>query len=643
MPIPANALDKSNYLRLLLMGFPKCGKAQPTDEPVLTPTGWREIGSLRVGDLVIGSDGAPTKVVGVFPQGVKPVVRVIADDGASTRCCTEHLWLTTTRRELRAGRYHPPRLKGGARNAPRPHIPTRRVGQGTVKSAALIAETLDAFHYLPALRAPVRFAPLDSNGPPLDPYYLGLLLGDGGFTNTQPRWTKKDPKLRSMFVVEVERCGDRAVISDELSYEVKGGRTKAALEGLGLYGHKSVEKFIPQRYLRASPADRLALLRGLCDTDGHASLHKNGRGSSQCEYSTMSSRLAEDVVELARGLGGRAYVRDKEAYVGPKSEGHYVGPAWSVMISFNDGTNPFRCSTKADAWLGVEDRQRLWRPRIKEIEDAGEAECVCIAVSSGDHLYVTRGHLLTHNTASAVGTSPRPVYVMNCEGDDALLYARELYPDFEFDRIKGWNSMQQALTDAKKLATDGKIKTVVVDPLSDFAAHLEAEMLAMTDTGNGPDGRRAYPEYNRRIGHVLERLFMLPCNVIVITHYIETGGEIDGQTAKTGEGIVPLLAGKARALVAAKFNDVVWMEMRRGQGRIFVTGPEGRWGPGCRNIDGTKILPADINQLLKAFRNRGKDLKSPGDAETAAKNGVSPDAAKRTVAAPAPVRRVVTR
>lgn len=243
-------------------------------------------------------------------------------------------------------------------------------------------------------------------------------------------------------------------------------------------------------------------------------------------------------------------------------------------------------------------------------------------------------------TAAAVTTSPRPVYVLNCEADDALTYAKERYNSFEFDRIKGWNSMTQALLDAKKMAEAGKVKTVVVDPLSDFGAHLEEECLALTDTGNGPDGRRAYPEFNKRIRHVLEKLFMLPCHVIVITHYIETGGEIDGQTAKTGEGIVPLLPGKARALVAAKFNDVVWMDFVKGE-RVIVTGPMGKWGPGCRNIDGTKVLPADINEFLKALKNRGKDLRAPGEAANASTNGGSGTSPR--VGAPAPVRRIVNR
>src|SRR5690348_12494734 len=68
------------------------GRAQPVDTSVLTPTGWRTLGDLEVGDLVVGSDGMPTPVLGVYPQGRKPVYRVTAQDGASTTACGEHLW-----------------------------------------------------------------------------------------------------------------------------------------------------------------------------------------------------------------------------------------------------------------------------------------------------------------------------------------------------------------------------------------------------------------------------------------------------------------------------------------------------------------------------------------------------------------------
>src|ERR1022692_3104249 len=62
------------------------GRAQPISTGVLTPSGFQQIGSLRIGDLVIGSDGRPTPVIGVYPQGRKEVVRLRTQDGASTLC-----------------------------------------------------------------------------------------------------------------------------------------------------------------------------------------------------------------------------------------------------------------------------------------------------------------------------------------------------------------------------------------------------------------------------------------------------------------------------------------------------------------------------------------------------------------------------
>ena len=84
-------LDPESIPRLLTAGTIEVaplaymrGRAQPVDAPVLTPNGFRPIGRLRVGDLVVGSDGRPTPVLGVYPQGHKPVYRVTTQDGAST-------------------------------------------------------------------------------------------------------------------------------------------------------------------------------------------------------------------------------------------------------------------------------------------------------------------------------------------------------------------------------------------------------------------------------------------------------------------------------------------------------------------------------------------------------------------------------
>jgi AAA domain len=224
-------------------------------------------------------------------------------------------------------------------------------------------------------------------------------------------------------------------------------------------------------------------------------------------------------------------------------------------------------------------------------------------------------------TSLVIATSPSPVRVLLCESDSALTHAvRVAGPNFTFERTKDWNTMSTAIQEARKDAEAGKIKTLIVDPLSDFATVLEEQCLKQTDTGRGPDGRRAYPEYNRRMRHLLEQLFRVPAHLVVVTHYIDTGGgevQPDGggeATPRTGEGIVPLLPGKARALVAARFPDVVWMDYQKGE-RVLVTGPRGAWGPGCRSLGDTQMIPANVNSrdknigiiaLIKAFAESAK-------------------------------------
>ncbi|HYX94922.1 MAG TPA: PhoH family protein, partial [Geodermatophilus sp.] len=80
------------------------GRAQPYDAQVLTPDGFVPMGTLQVGDLVIGSDGTPTPVLGVYPQGRKEVYRVATQDGAWTVACGEHLWTVTTPEDRRRGK-----------------------------------------------------------------------------------------------------------------------------------------------------------------------------------------------------------------------------------------------------------------------------------------------------------------------------------------------------------------------------------------------------------------------------------------------------------------------------------------------------------------------------------------------------------
>ena len=69
---------------------------QPLTAKIVTPTGWTTMGELEIGDKVIGRDGLPTEILGIYPKGEKEVYRVTTTDGTHTECCLDHLWYTET-------------------------------------------------------------------------------------------------------------------------------------------------------------------------------------------------------------------------------------------------------------------------------------------------------------------------------------------------------------------------------------------------------------------------------------------------------------------------------------------------------------------------------------------------------------------
>lgn len=90
-----NALQsiEDDELDLLSLSFPpSTGKAQPLYSKVLTPNGFVNMGDIKVGDEVISGTGNVCKVLGVYPQGIKPIYEITLRDGMKCRCSNEHLW-----------------------------------------------------------------------------------------------------------------------------------------------------------------------------------------------------------------------------------------------------------------------------------------------------------------------------------------------------------------------------------------------------------------------------------------------------------------------------------------------------------------------------------------------------------------------
>jgi phosphate starvation-inducible PhoH-like protein len=360
------------------------GRAQPLDSQVLTPTGFRALGSLNVGDLVIGANGHPTPVIGVYPQGPKPVFRVTTQDGASTVCCGEHLWTVRTRYDKSRGRWR------------------------TIETQEMVGRLRQAHYHrfeLPIVK-PVEFEPTEL---PMDPYALGLLLGDGCLTTTTtPAFATADTELVS--ALEEALVGIEVAHTGGYDYVLRhkhGGRgglrianpVTEILRETGLAGTRSATKFVPDAYLHGTAATRLAILQGLLDADG-GPVPQRGR-SCRVQFCTTSALLRDAVVFLARSLGGVAYWRTRPAE--GRTPGHaqgrdvtYRNDAYVVDLRLPAGLEPFRLERKRARYSAAGGGSPM--RHIESIEPIGMAETMCIQVAAQDSLYVTDDFLVTHNT-----------------------------------------------------------------------------------------------------------------------------------------------------------------------------------------------------------------------------------------------------
>lgn len=368
---------------VLLAGDMGSGKFLRTDEPVRTPSGWVPIGDIAVGDQVFGSDGQPHTVTGVYPQGVLPLYRVTFTDGTQILAGAEHLWAV-----------HSPAMK--ERGRPEKVLSTEQLLTSGLRDAAG-----NPRWYIP-LVAPLQYPAVDL---PLDPYLLGVLLGEGHLPRADPvTLTAVDPQILQGVRAVLPAGVHTVPVGDGNTWRlvVDRGRPdplRRALADLGLLGHRAGEKHIPEVYLRAPVADRLALLQGLLDTGG--GLASTPQAPSGIVFSTTSRALMEGLRELVESLGGTARTQTRLTTHTHDGESRTGRQSWRVCVALPQDIAPFRLARKADSYSP---RPKPLPTRgIADITPVEPGEAVCISVDAPDNLYVTRGHVLTHNTTVSLG------------------------------------------------------------------------------------------------------------------------------------------------------------------------------------------------------------------------------------------------
>lgn len=353
-------------------GVLNCGKAQPLYSNVLTPTGFVAMGSLKVGDTISNPDGGVQTVERIFERGLLDNYKVEFDDGTSVECCDEHLWLVWDK-----------------------YTNAYKV----LELSIIIAKGIKRYSF--PLCSSIYYK-TEEKELPIDPYLLGLLLGDGHICKT----ANSSITITTDFA-NIERAYSRKefdYVYHKYAYRynyvtVTDKDVRRKLKELGYFGTLSHTKFIPEIYKKSSIEDRLELIRGLIDTDGYVD-----KRSSRIEYTTTSKQLCDDVCDLVRSLGAKVSVCEKIGAYTKNGAKVICKKVYRLSIRHYNIESLFTLGRKK---TGRAPQKKIMKS-IKNVFLCGKQQMRCIVVSGDSHTYITDGYNVTHNTFSAVMSVAEP-------------------------------------------------------------------------------------------------------------------------------------------------------------------------------------------------------------------------------------------
>lgn len=398
----------------VIIGPTSFGKALCNKEVVLTPYGYETVEDIKEGDYLIGSNGKKTRVLGIFPQGERAIFRVTFSDGTYYDCDKEHI-LPVNALSQRSGKKYDKSLHKKVYKKDRTFV---NMTLEEIMSVGLYRQG-NRYNFACPTCEKVEF---EGKELPIDPYLIGVMLGDGCLSCGNFSFSPKD---------EIIAENVKAILPKDFKYTITKNKrnlmyfnfNKMAKERI----YEAVErnlradtKYIPSDYLNARVEARIALLQGLMDTDGYVS--KNGF----CEYSTKSSRLANDFAYLVRSLGGVATVRVKQSSYFDKNKNVHIdcGIHYEISFGFTDESiKVCRLPRKQDR-VRYHSKERFQK-FIKSVDYVGKENATCFLVDADDHLFLTRSFNVTHNTSLTTAMASHAA----CSGKKVLQIVFE-------DRIK---------------------------------------------------------------------------------------------------------------------------------------------------------------------------------------------------------------
>jgi len=351
----------------ILAARPGMGKAQPLHSQVLTNNGFVEMGSLSVGDELASVDGSKSVVTGIYPQGSKENYAVTFCDGSVVECCDEHLWKVNNRK------WRSPRV-----------LPTSE-----------LIKFLEKPSYAKRMYVERFTGDWGVSDLKLDPYVLGVMLGDGSMVRGYARIACPDDHVKNMVESNLPASLSISDNAEPITFSIIASKGHVCWlpdwirsKGLNAY---SYDKHIPKEYMISERSDRVKLVQGLMDTDGCVEKH------GTMYFCTSSQTMAVQFKQLCNGLGYQANVHTHNDPVYTHNGEKRIGRTAYRVIICGDGKEELVTIPKKRMRVK---KSRAPRQNIVSIERIGREDMQCISVSHRDSLYITDDFVVTHNTAS---------------------------------------------------------------------------------------------------------------------------------------------------------------------------------------------------------------------------------------------------
>ena len=379
-------------------------KAHPYCQEVITPDGVKLWGDIKVGDILFGDDGKPTKVIDIPFDGEADIYELTLRDGRKILASDEHLW------RLKVHNFKEEQVWN-----------TKKIIENYARKRKKNDRNPNGIEYICGIPAnkEINFPHKETK---VDPYTFGLLLGDGCFRHQSCYFTQaeEDIKIEKSYIpYEIIKW------NNYLQHRICIPNWLDIIKSYGLYNKKSEYKFIPEEYKFNSKKVRLSILKGLMDSDGYLGKH------DVYTISTVSKELAEDIRWICWSLGYNTTCTKQKA--GYKKNGEYKEclPTYIISIYTCDAIANLPRKIRKTKFSCNYAKNRAVQSRIINIEYKGKMPAKCVTIDNKSHCYLIGDFVVTHNSYS-VASKLAKIFILgenfkSCKGINGMVvaYAKE--------------------------------------------------------------------------------------------------------------------------------------------------------------------------------------------------------------------------